>query len=149
MPRFSTCLLFDGRAEEAVNFYVAIFGGRITDIMRGGGGAAISVEFELGGRPFFALNGPKAEPSFQVSVFGEFDTQAEVDRLWDRLADGGKPIQCGWITDRFGITWQIVPAGLKALLTDPDPVRAQRAMGAMVQQVKLDLPAIQRAVAGG
>lgn len=148
MPRFSTCLLFDGRAEEAAAFYVATFGGRITDTLRAGG-AVVAVDFELGGQPYMALNGPKSEPSWQVSLFVTCDTQAEVDRLWDRLLDGGTPVQCGWITDRFGVTWQIVPAGLKELLADPDPARAQRAMGAMMQQVKLDLPAIQRAMAGG
>jgi predicted 3-demethylubiquinone-9 3-methyltransferase (glyoxalase superfamily) len=148
MPRFSTCLLFTGQAAQAADFYVATFGGRITDTLRAGE-QVISVEFELGGQPFFALNGPPSEPSIQVSVFAGCDTQAEVDRLWAALAEGGKPIQCGWITDRYGVTWQIVPTGLKALLSDPDPIRAQRAMGAMVQQVKLDLPAIERAAAGG
>lgn len=147
MPRFVTCLLFDGRAEEAADFYIATFGGRVTDRMRFGD-TLVSVEFELDGQPFIALNGPRAEPSWQVSTFVACDTQAEVDRLWDRLGDGGTPVQCGWITDRFGITWQIVPARLKALLTDPDPARAQRAVGAMMQMVKLDLPAIERAAAG-
>lgn len=147
MPRFATCLLFDGRAEEAADFYVATFGGRITDRMRFGD-AVVSVEFELGGQPFMTLNGPRAEPSWQVSNFVACETQAEVDRLWDRLADGGTPVQCGWITDRFGITWQIVPARLKAMLTDPDPARTQRAIAAMMQMVKLDLAAIERAAAG-
>lgn len=147
MPRFATCLLFEGRAEEAAAFYVETFAGRITDRMRFGD-TVVSVEFELDGQPFVALNGPPAERSFAVSIFVSCATQAEVDRLWDRLGDGGTPVQCGWITDRFGITWQIVPAKLKALLTDPDPARAQRAVGAMMQMVKLDLPAIERAAAG-
>lgn len=146
MHRFATCLLFDGCAEAAAAFYVATFGGRVTDTLRAGSGV-VAVEFELGGQPFTALNGPRAEPSTQVSVFVACAVQDEVDRLWACLGDGGTPLHCGWITDRFGITWQIVPQGLKALLSDPDPQRARRAMAAMLQQRRLDLPAIARAAA--
>jgi len=94
------------------------------------------------------LNGPAAEPSMSVSMFLECETQAQVDRLWDALSDGGKPIRCGWITDRFGVTWQIVPAGMLKYLGDPDPARARRAMQSMMGMTKLDINEIARAADG-
>lgn len=140
------CLLFDGRAAEALAFYSSLLpGAQVKDEMRGQGGALISVTLLFQGNCVLLLNGPASEPSIGVSLFLECETQAEVDRLWDRLSEGGKPIQCGWVTDRFGVTWQIVPQGLRELLGDADPARAQRAMQAMITMKKLDINEIVRA----
>jgi predicted 3-demethylubiquinone-9 3-methyltransferase (glyoxalase superfamily) len=140
------CLLFDGRAAEALAFYSSLLpNAQVKDEMRGQGSALIAATLVFQGGSVLLLNGPPSEPSIGVSLFLECETQAEVDRLWDRLSDGGKPIQCGWITDRFGVTWQIVPEGLRDLLGDPDPARAQRAMQAMIAMKKLDINEIARA----
>jgi predicted 3-demethylubiquinone-9 3-methyltransferase (glyoxalase superfamily) len=140
------CLLFDGRAAEALAFYSSLLpNAKVTDEMRGQGSALIAATLAFQGGSMLVLNGPSSEPSVGVSLFLECEKQAEVDRLWDRLSEGGKPIQCGWITDRFGVTWQIVPQGLRDLLGDPDPARAQRAMQAMMAMKKLDINEIARA----
>lgn len=140
------CLLFDGRAAEALEFYSSLLpGAQVKDEMLGPGGALIAATLELDGNRVLLLNGPASQASISVSLFLECKTQAEVDRLWDRLSEGGVPIQCGWITDRFGVTWQIVPQGLRDLLSDPDPARAQRAMQSMIAMKKLDINEIARA----
>jgi predicted 3-demethylubiquinone-9 3-methyltransferase (glyoxalase superfamily) len=155
--KISTCLWFDGNAEEAASFYVSLFpSGRITDVMRYGegmpmpAGTVLTITFEIEGREFIALNGgPQYKFTEANSLFVKCETQAEVDRLWDRLsADGGAPIHCGWIKDKFGLTWQIVPTKLGAMLKDKDPVRAQRVTSAMLQMVKLDIVELQRVYDG-
>lgn len=150
--KITPCLWFDGNAEEAVAFYLSIFGdGRIRDVMRcgdtgpGGPGSVMTITFTLHGRDFLALNGgPHFKFSEAISMFVVCETQAEVDTLWDKLVDGGEPQQCGWLKDRFGLSWQIVPIGLQRLLQDPDAARAGRVMQALMSMVKIDLDALQQ-----
>jgi predicted 3-demethylubiquinone-9 3-methyltransferase (glyoxalase superfamily) len=149
-------LTFDGKAEEAARFYTSIFPSakiietyRYGDAGPGPKGAAMMLEFELLGQRFFALNGPSSQPSLSVSFFVACETQAEVDTLWEALTgDGGKPIQCGWLTDKYGITWQIVPKVLPVLIQDQDAAKAARVMRAMMEMVKLDIAELQRAYDG-
>jgi predicted 3-demethylubiquinone-9 3-methyltransferase (glyoxalase superfamily) len=149
----TTCLWFDGRAEEAAEFYTSVFeDGRILDVSRygeagpGEPGTVVTVEFELRGSRFVALNGGPAFAfteaiSFQVHC----DDQAEVDRYWAALTDGGEESQCGWLKDRFGVSWQIIPTRLPELLGHPDPATAQRVMEAMLGMRKLDVPTLEAA----
>jgi predicted 3-demethylubiquinone-9 3-methyltransferase (glyoxalase superfamily) len=156
MHKILPFLWFDGRAEEAAEFYVGTFDDcRITDVMRWGeggpapAGSVLTVSFEVHGQPFVALNGgPHYQFTPAVSFLVNCQTQDEIDRIWARLLDGGQAQQCGWITDRFGLTWQIVPAGLQQMLASKDSARAQRTMQAMLQMVKLDLPTLERAFQG-
>jgi len=150
------CLWFDGNADAAVDHYLAIF----PDSRRVGGikygpadrmaeGSTLAVYFELGGQPFLAINGgPEYHFTPAISLVVTCETQEEIDRYWDRLVEGGEPVQCGWLTDRFGLSWQVVPARLAELLGDPDPARANRAMQAMLQMVKLDIAQLEAAAAG-
>jgi predicted 3-demethylubiquinone-9 3-methyltransferase (glyoxalase superfamily) len=141
MPTITPFLWFDTQAEEAMNFYVSIFSrSRVVKVDRAQG-KVMSVEFELEGQRFLGLNaGPHHRFNEAVSFFVACETQAEIDALWARLLDGGgRPDQCGWLKDRFGLSWQVIPTALRGLLTDPDPAGAQRAMGAMLQMQKLDL----------
>lgn len=151
------CLWFDGTAEEAATFYVGLFpGGAITKVSRYGQGApfpagtALMVEFSLLGQRYQALNGgPHYSFTPAISLSVACPDQGEVDRLWTALtADGGKESRCGWLVDRFGVSWQIVPDGLAAAIGDPDPARARRAMQAMMGMRKLDLPALLAAANG-
>jgi predicted 3-demethylubiquinone-9 3-methyltransferase (glyoxalase superfamily) len=157
MPQISPWLWFDGRAEEAANFYVSIFqNSRILATSRtpegtpGEPGGVLVVNFELDGRRFNALNGgPMFAFTEAISFEIACEDQAEVDEYWARLtADGGEESQCGWLKDRFGVSWQVIPKRLGELLGDPDPVRAQRAMQAMLQMRKLDVAALERAADG-
>lgn len=158
MSRIAPCLWFDGQAEEAAKFYVSVIpDSRIDEVVRapadypsGSAGSVLVVEFTLGGRPFSALNGgPEFKFNEAVSFMIDCADQAEVDRLWDALcSDGGTPVQCGWLRDRYGLSWQIVPTALKRMLADPDREKARRAMEAMMGMVKLDIAALQRAYAG-
>ena len=155
--KITTCLWFDTEGEEAAEFYCSLFpDSRVTDVARypeggpGPAGAVITVSFELNGSAFVALNGGPGHPytdavSFQI----ETDDQAETDRYWDALTDGGKEIQCGWLVDRYGVSWQVVPRELPRLLADPDPGRATRAMQAMLQQKRIDIAAIREAADAG
>jgi predicted 3-demethylubiquinone-9 3-methyltransferase (glyoxalase superfamily) len=153
MQNIASCLWFDGRAEEAARFYTGIFrNSRIGDVMYygeagpGPAGSVLCVMFELDGAEFIALNGgPEFQFSPAVSFFVKCETQAEVDDYWARLLDGGTPQQCGWITDRFGVTWQIVPTALGRMLQDKDAARSRRVMEAMLKMVKLDLGELERA----
>lgn len=153
MPEITTFLWFDDKAEEAANFYVSIFdNSKITRVMRYGAGAprpegsVMTVSFELEGRDFIALNGgPHYSFTPAISLFVRCATQGEVDALWDRLVAGGKPVQCGWLQDRYGLSWQIVPTELGEMLQDKDRARASRVMQAMMGMVKLDLAALKRA----
>jgi predicted 3-demethylubiquinone-9 3-methyltransferase (glyoxalase superfamily) len=157
VPAITPFLWFDSQAEDAANFYVAVFpNSRVVDITRygdagpGPAGSAMVVSFELDGQPFLALNGGPAHAGFTetISFSVNCPTAADVDRYWSLLTDGGEEGPCGWLKDRFGLSWQIVPAGLPQLLGDPDPERARRAMEAMLSMKKLDLAAMARAAAG-
>ncbi|WP_324749441.1 VOC family protein [Sphingomonas sp. LY54] len=155
MSRITPCLWYDGQAEEAANFYVSLLpDSRIDKVMRSPAdnpstpeGAVLTVEFTLAGQSYLALNGgPLFHFTEAVSFMIACDDQVEVDRLWDALtADGGSPSQCGWLKDRFGLSWQIVPRRLMELMSDPDPDRARRVMQAMMEMGKIDIAAIERA----
>ena len=155
--KIKPCLWFDGRAEEAANFYVSLFpGSAIGSVSRwseGGpypAGTALMVEFTLSGQPFQALNGgPDHRPNIAVSLSIDCETESEVDHYWYALiAEGGAESRCGWLTDRFGFSWQVVPRGLGALMGDPDQARAGRATKAMMAMTKLDLAAMRAAADG-
>lgn len=159
MSDIATCLWFDGKAEEAARFYVSLLpNSRIDNVQRspvpwpaGKAGDVILVEFTLAGARYQGLNGgPNVPFTNAVSVSVSCADQAEVDRLWDALsADGGAPVQCGWLTDKYGLPWQIVPAALLTMMRDPDLAKAGRVMEAMMGMVKLDVAALQRAYDGG
>lgn len=160
MPKLFPCLWFDeNRAEEAASFYVALLpDSRIDKVWRspadtpaGPEGMVLTVDFTLAGQPMQGLNGgPEFTFNEAVSFAIECEDQAEVDRLWDALiADGGEPGPCGWLKDRFGLSWQIYPKRLNELLDDPDPDRARRTMEAMLTMSKLDVAAFERAADGG
>jgi predicted 3-demethylubiquinone-9 3-methyltransferase (glyoxalase superfamily) len=149
-------LWFDGQAEEAAAFYCSIFpDSRITSVTRyteagpGEPGTVVTVEFELDGHPFVGINGGP-DFTFDEAVSFQIDcaSQDEVDHYWDRLTDGGEGVQCGWLRDRFGLSWQVVPVGLAELLRDDDPERARRATEAMLGMVKLDIAALRAAADG-
>ncbi|NNJ27024.1 VOC family protein [Alienimonas chondri] len=156
MQRIVPCLWYDGAAEVAAEFYVSLLpDSRIERVMKspsdtpgGPAGSALTVEFTLDGRRYLGLNGgPGVNFNHAVSFQILCDTQAEVDRLWTALADGGTEVQCGWIQDRWGLSWQIVPTRLMELLNDPDRDRARRAQEAMHGMVKIDIAAIEAAAA--
>jgi predicted 3-demethylubiquinone-9 3-methyltransferase (glyoxalase superfamily) len=153
-PRVTTCLWFEKDGEEAAAFYLSVFAGsrRLrhldapVDTPSGQAGDRLTVEFELDGQRFMILNGgPHYKLSPAVSIVVNVDSQEEVDYFWNRLLDGGEPSQCGWLVDRFGVSWQIVPNRLIELMTDPDPAVAQRVTQAMMQMVKLDIPTLEAA----
>jgi len=156
MPSITTFLTFNNQAEDAAKFYTSIFpNSKITKVSHfpdipGApfkAGSVMTVEFTLDGREFIALNGgPQFVPSQAFSICVQCDTQAEVDRYWDRLLEGGKPSACGWLTDKFGVSWQIDPKILMQLVTDPNPEKAKKAMSAMMTMVKIDSEALKRAV---
>jgi predicted 3-demethylubiquinone-9 3-methyltransferase (glyoxalase superfamily) len=153
MPKITTFLTFQDRAEQAAKFYVSVFpDSRILNTTRVGGlefGDLVSVTFELGGQQFMALNGgPTFSFSQGISLFVSCDTQAEVDRLWSALSAGGAEGPCGWLTDKFGVSWQIVPAAFSRMVSDQDSEKAKRAINAMLQMRKLDIAALERAYAG-
>ena len=150
MPTITTFLTYANQAEEAVRFYLSTFeDGRIVSTMPGPNGTVMSLTFELFGQRFIAMNGGPAFTFAQgISLFVACDTQAEIDRFWSNLSDGGKEIQCGWVTDRFGVTWQIIPKVLPTLLGDKDPARSGRALQAMLAMKKLDIAALERAANG-
>jgi predicted 3-demethylubiquinone-9 3-methyltransferase (glyoxalase superfamily) len=152
----SVCLWFDTQAEEAAKFYVDVFpNSRILEISHYGegsplpAGTVMTVRLSVDGLELTALNGgPVYQISPAVSLVATCPTQAEVDRLWERLTDGGQEVQCGWLVDRFGVSWQIIPAGLGELLGSTDRAAAQRAMEAMLKMVKLDIETLRRAYDG-
>jgi predicted 3-demethylubiquinone-9 3-methyltransferase (glyoxalase superfamily) len=157
MSKIAPCLWFDGQAEAAANLYVSLFPeAEITAISRYGPGSAFAegtalmVEFTLAGQRFQALNGgPHYALTPAVSLSIACKDAAEVDHYWDGLtAGGGEESRCGWLTDRFGVSWQVVPDGLGALMSDPDPERARRAAQAMMTMRKLDLAAMRAAAEG-
>lgn len=146
------CIWFDGTAEEAVNFYVSLFAdSRITATSFYGEGAPLpagsvmTIEFELQGRSFMAINGgPQFELTPAISMMVNCETQQEIDDLWDKLSEGGETQACGWLKDRFGLSWQIVPAVLSELMTG-DAERSSRVMQALWGMVKLDIEALKQA----
>jgi predicted 3-demethylubiquinone-9 3-methyltransferase (glyoxalase superfamily) len=149
-PKITPFLWFDSDAEPAAKLYTSIFeNSRILDTSRAGD-KVMSVTFELDGQRFMALNGgPHYKLTAAFSVFVSVETQEELDRIWDALlADGGKPTQCGWLDDRYGLTWQVIPTTLMKLMSDPDPGRAGRAVQAMMKMVKLDIAELERAANG-
>ena len=155
--KITTCLWFDTQAEEAAEYYVSIFDeGKILDVSRygdggpGPAGQAITVRFQIGGRTFTALNGgPAFTFNEAVSFVIDCASQEEVDRYWSALTDGGQESQCGWLKDRYGVSWQVVPSVLGQLIGGPDADGAQRAMQAMLAMRKLDIAALQKAYDGG
>jgi predicted 3-demethylubiquinone-9 3-methyltransferase (glyoxalase superfamily) len=156
VQKITPFLWFDGKAEEAANFYVSIFkNSKIENISRYGDagpgpkGSVMIVGFQLEGQKFTALNGgPHYTFSPAVSFYVDCETQAEVDELWERLSAGGKKMQCAWLTDKFGVTWQIVPRALIELMQDKDPVKSQRVFKAMLQMTKIDIEGLKRAYRG-
>ena len=153
----TTCLWFDTQAEEAASYYTSVFkDARLGSISRYGesgprpAGMVVTAEFELNGQKFVALNGgPEFTFTEAISFQIPCADQDEVDYYWDRLtADGGQPGPCGWLKDKFGVSWQVVPAGLGTLLGDPDPDKAARATKAMLSMGKLDIAELRRAHAG-
>jgi predicted 3-demethylubiquinone-9 3-methyltransferase (glyoxalase superfamily) len=158
MPTIVPCFWFDGRALEAAEFYVSLFpDSRIDRVLRSSidtprakKGEPLLIEFTLAGKQHQALNGGPHDPfNNAISLSALCGDQAEVDRLWDALtADGGQPIQCSWLKDKFGVAWQIVPEALPRLLHDKDPVKAKRVMEAMIQMVKIDVARLQAAYNG-
>lgn len=148
----ATCLWFDGQAEEAATFYTSLIpGSEIVSVLRAGpDGPAIMVHFTLAGTPYQALNGgPHYTLSGAVSISVSTEDQADTDRLWDALlADGGKPMACSWLEDRFGLCWQIVPEVLPRLLMHEDPEVAARAMQSMQTMTKIDIAALEAAARG-
>ena len=157
MQKIVPFLWFDGKAEEAANFYTAIFNDAlITDVSRSGDdglgakGKVMSATFELAGQKFIALNGgPMFKFTPAISFFVNCETQAEVDDFWAKLSEGGQTMQCGWLTDKFGVTWQIVPIVLQQMLRDEDAAKSRRVMAAMMKMVKLDIAELTRAYEGG
>jgi len=157
MQKIRTFLWFDDQAEEAVNFYTSLFkNSKILEVNRyseagpGPAGQVMVINFELEGREFTALNGgPHFKFNEAISLVVNCENQAEVDHFWENLiADGGQESMCGWLKDKFGLSWQIVPTALGGLIGGPDPAGAQRATQAMLQMHKLDIAALERAYEG-
>lgn len=159
MGKITPCLWFDNNAEEAVNFYASVFkDSKIGDVTRYDeasakvsgqpAGSVLTVEFQIGGQPFMALNGgPVFKFTEATSFIIDCDSQEEVDYYWDKLTQGGdeKAQQCGWLKDKYGLSWQVVPTVLNQMLKDPDPVKAGRVMTAMLEMKKIDILALEKA----
>jgi predicted 3-demethylubiquinone-9 3-methyltransferase (glyoxalase superfamily) len=151
--RITPCLWFDGQAEEAANFYVSVFeNSRITAVSRYGDagpgpkGSVMTIGFELDGQAFTGLNGgPQFKFTEAISLIVNCETQAELDHYWEKLSAGGQEVQCGWLKDKFGVSWQIVPAALWELVQDKDPAKSQRVMAALMQMTKLDIAKLKQA----
>lgn len=153
MPKITPFLWFDDNAEEAINFYTSVFkNSKIARVTRYGDagpgpkGTIMSATFQLEGQEFMALNGgPHFKFTPAISLFVDCKTQEEVDDLWERLSAGGKTERCGWLTDRFGLSWQIIPAILGQLLQDKDPQKSKRVLQAMLQMNKIDIAGLKQA----
>jgi len=156
MDKITPFLWFDTQAEEAANFYVSIFkNSKIDSILRYGDagpgpkGTVMLVSFHLEGQKFSALNaGPQYKFTPAISLYVDCESQSEVDELWDKLLAGGQPMQCGWLTDKFGLSWQIVPRVLIELMQDKDTVKAQRVLQAMMKMIKIEIEPLKRAYRG-
>ena len=149
MQGITPFLWFDGQAEEAMKFYLSIFkDGKVLNVGRVHG-QVMSVTFELLGQRFMGLNGgPQYKFTEAVSLFVSCDTQAEVDELWEKLSAGGAPGRCGWLKDKYGLSWQIIPTALSKLMGDPDPAKAQAVMQAMFKMSKIVIDDLQKAYEG-
>jgi predicted 3-demethylubiquinone-9 3-methyltransferase (glyoxalase superfamily) len=153
MQKITPCLWFDDQAEEAVRFYTAIFkNSKVRKVARCGEGgprpkgSVLTVLFQLDGQEFLALNGgPNFKFTEALSLIVNCKTQKEVDRMWEKLSEGGEKGQCGWLKDKYGLSWQIVPTVLAKLVTDPDPARAARVLQAMMGMQKLDIKGLKKA----
>lgn len=146
MQKIVPFLWFNGNAEAAADFYVSIFKNSKIVSVSGPKGKAMSVTFQLEGQPFYALNGgPQFSFTPAISLFVNCETQAEVDDLWKKLGAGGSDEQCGWLKDKFGLSWQIIPTTLGKLITDKDPKKANAAMQAMLKMKKIDIKGLQQA----
>jgi predicted 3-demethylubiquinone-9 3-methyltransferase (glyoxalase superfamily) len=156
MQKITPFLWFDNNAEEAVNFYASIFkDAKILEVVRygeagpGPEGTAMTVSFELFGQEFIALNGgPHFKFNEAISFSVNCETQEEVDEFWEKLTDGGTESRCGWLKDKYGLSWQVNPSILGKMLNDTDPQKAKRVMEAMLQMDKIDIPTLQRAYEG-
>jgi predicted 3-demethylubiquinone-9 3-methyltransferase (glyoxalase superfamily) len=156
MQKITPFLWFDGKAEEAMNFYTSIFpNSKVKDIVRygeagpGPKGTVMTATFDLEGQAFIALNGgPQFSFTPAISFVVNCRTQDEIDNYWEKLSAGGKEIECGWLTDRFGLSWQIVPETIGQLLKGNDPARSRRVMNALLKMKKLDIRELERAYAG-
>jgi predicted 3-demethylubiquinone-9 3-methyltransferase (glyoxalase superfamily) len=155
MQKITPCLWFDTEGEDAATFYTSIFpNSKIVEVARYGSagpraeGSVMTVAFELDGQQFIALNGgPDFKFNEAISLTVDCENQEEVDRYWDALTDGGEPGPCGWLKDRFGVSWQIVPRILNELISDPDREKSQRVMSAMLQMGKIEIADLERAAA--
>ena len=153
MQKIVPFLWFDGKAEEAANFYVSVFkNSKVVSVTRygeagpGPKGSVMSVTFQLEGQEFYALNGgPQFSFTPAISLFVNCETQAEVDELWEKLSAGGAKDRCGWLTDKYGLSWQIIPTALGKMLSDKDPKKSASAMKAMLQMDKIDIKKLQEA----
>lgn len=148
MQKITPFLWFDGKAEEAMNFYVSIFkNSKVVSVSRSGAeGRVTGARFQLYGQEFFALNGgPQFTFSPAISFFVNCETQEEVDELWEKLSEGGKKERCGWLKDKYGLSWQVIPSVLGKLLGDKDAQKSARVMKAMLQMEKLDIKGLQQA----
>ncbi len=149
MQKIISFLWFDNNAEEAINFYVSIFkNSKVLNTTPGPDGKLLMASFQLEGQTFHALNGgPQFKFTEAISLFVNCETQAEVDELWEKLSAGGEPSRCGWLKDKYGLSWQIIPTVLGELMGDKDPAKAGRVMQAMLQMSKIDIQALQQAYA--
>ena len=160
MKGFTPCLWFDNQAEAAARFYTSVFrNSKVGTISRYGDagaqasgqpkGSAMTVEFELAGQEFLALNGgPQFTFNEAISLIVNCESQEEVDEFWAKLSDGGSPGPCGWLKDRYGLSWQVVPTALGEMLQDKDPAKAERVMAALLKMQKLDIAELRRAYEG-
>jgi predicted 3-demethylubiquinone-9 3-methyltransferase (glyoxalase superfamily) len=156
MPKITPFLWFDGKAEEAMNFYTSIFTnskiGRITRYGEAGPGpkgTVMSATFQLDGQEFMALNGgPQFKFTGAISFFVNCETQEEVDELWEKLSEGGEKGRCGWLKDKYGLSWQIIPSALSEMLQGKDAEKSKKVMKAMLQMDKIDIAGLKRAASG-
>jgi predicted 3-demethylubiquinone-9 3-methyltransferase (glyoxalase superfamily) len=156
MQKITPYLWFDNQAEEAVNFYTSIFkNSRVLNVSHygeagpGPAGSVMTATFELDGQEFIALNGgPQYKFTEAISFLVHCKTQKEVDELWEKLSAGGEEGPCGWLKDKFGVSWQIIPTALGEMLSDPDPARSQRVMEAMLKMTKIEIPVLKQAYEG-
>lgn len=156
MQKITPCLWYDNQAEEAAQLYISLFkNSRITNVTRYGeaspgvAGTVMVINFQLEGQDFIGLNGgPMFHFTEAISLSVDCESQAEVDELWEKLSEGGEKSQCGWLKDRFGLSWQIVPREMVEMMSDPDPAKALRVTQAMLQMTKLDIAKARQAYEG-
>jgi predicted 3-demethylubiquinone-9 3-methyltransferase (glyoxalase superfamily) len=147
MQKITPFLWFDNQAEEAMNFYVSIFkNSKVVSVTPGPNGTVMTAKFRINGQEFMVLNGgPMFKFTEAISFMVNCETQQEVDELWEKLSEGGEEGRCGWLKDKYGLSWQIIPTALGELLGDKDPEKAKRVMQAMLQMKKIDIKALRQA----